>query len=56
MRLIKCAKDAGVPVAVVEVVVCKDETRIRILGPDAASTTNDLDKWLAKRKTDARQA
>jgi hypothetical protein len=45
MRAVKCAKDAGVPVAAIEI-TCKDGTVIRVLGPDAAAPDNELDKWM----------
>jgi hypothetical protein len=47
MCAIHSARDAGLPVAGVEI-TCKDGTRIRLLGPDAASTGNELDEWLKK--------
>lgn len=53
MCVIHSARDAGLPVAAVEI-TCQDGTRIRVLGPDAASTGNELDEWLKKKN--ARQA
>jgi hypothetical protein len=48
MRAIKCAKDAGVPVAGIEI-TCKDGTVIRVLGPDAVSTSNEVENWITKQ-------
>ena len=54
VRAIRSARDAGVPVARVKV-TCKDGVIIEVLGPDAAATGNELDKWLKGKDKDARQ-
>src|SRR5262249_59144594 len=49
MRAIASVRDAGVPVATVEI-MCKDGTVIKVHGPDALAARHEqpLDTWLQK--------
>jgi hypothetical protein len=48
MRAVNAARDAGVPVATVEI-MCKDGTIIKVHGPDARHE-QPLDTWLQGRE------